>query len=75
MVFLLALNTYISRNANIEAGNNAEGTKNDEITPNASASSKDDVQMLMSQMHDLSFMLKNELLVPSKPDDIGASNS
>ncbi|KAK1439815.1 hypothetical protein QVD17_05637 [Tagetes erecta] len=58
------------RNANIEAGNNAEGTKND-----ASTSSKDDVQMLMSQMHDLSFMLKNELSVPSKPDDTDTSHS
>ncbi|KAI3809742.1 hypothetical protein L1987_19342 [Smallanthus sonchifolius] len=63
------------RNANTEAGDNVEGSKNDEITPNATASLKDDVQMLMSQMHDLSFMLKNELSVPSKPDDIGSSHS
>lgn len=28
--------------------------------------SKDDVEMLMSQMHDLSFMLENNLSIPPK---------
>ncbi|KAI7731550.1 hypothetical protein M8C21_022306 [Ambrosia artemisiifolia] len=64
-----------SRNANTEARDDAEGSNNDRLTPNATTSPKDDVQMLMSQMHDLSFMLKNELSVPSKPDDIGTSHS
>ncbi|KAF5758821.1 hypothetical protein HanRHA438_Chr16g0746271 [Helianthus annuus] len=64
-----------NRIANTEAGNNAEGLNKDEITSTATTSPKDDVQMLMSQMHDLSFMLKNELSVPSKPDDIGTSHS
>ncbi|KAL8238160.1 hypothetical protein R6Q59_019241 [Mikania micrantha] len=63
------------RNTNREAGNNAEGSKNDKITPNVTTSPNDDVQLLLSQMHDLSFMLKNELSVPSKPDDSGTSHS
>lgn len=66
----LLLFTYISRNANAEAGNSLEGLKNDEITPNTTTSSKNDVQMLMSQVHDLSFMLKSELSIPSKTDNL-----
>ncbi|GKB74242.1 hypothetical protein Tco_0935654 [Tanacetum coccineum] len=58
-----------SRNTNVEAENSAEGLRNDEFTLNATTSPKNDVQMLLSQMHDLSFMLKSELSVPSKPDD------
>ncbi|XP_076926027.1 uncharacterized protein LOC143589056 [Bidens hawaiensis] len=64
-----------NRNANAEVGNNGEGSKNDKNTLNASTGPKDDVQMLMSQMHDLSFMLKDELSVPSKPDDFGTFHS
>ncbi|XP_076928115.1 uncharacterized protein LOC143591957 [Bidens hawaiensis] len=64
-----------SRNANTEAGNTGEGSKNDENTLNATTGPKDDVQTLISQMHDLSFMLKDELSVPSKSDDIGTFHS
>lgn len=32
----------------------------------AGVGSKDDVEMLMSQMHDLSFMLESDLSFPSK---------
>ncbi|KAK9053324.1 hypothetical protein SSX86_029957 [Deinandra increscens subsp. villosa] len=58
-----------SRIVNAGAGNSIEGLKNDEITPYATRP-EIDIEMLMSQMHDLSFMLKNELSVPSKPDDL-----
>ncbi|KAI3695457.1 hypothetical protein L1987_78454 [Smallanthus sonchifolius] len=54
-----------SMNANTEAGNSVEGPNNDEITPNATRP-ENDVQMLLSQMHDLPFVLKNELSIPSK---------
>ncbi|KAK9056771.1 hypothetical protein SSX86_024134 [Deinandra increscens subsp. villosa] len=64
-----------TRNANTEAGNNAEGSKNGKVTPNATTSPNDDVQMLMSQMHDLSFMLKNELSIPSELNNISTSHS
>lgn len=67
--------TYISRNANVEAENSAEGPKNDKFSLNATTSPKNDVQMLLSQMHDLSFMLKSELSIPSKPDNNGSSHS
>ncbi|XP_071726046.1 uncharacterized protein [Rutidosis leptorrhynchoides] len=52
-----------NRNANVDE------SKNDEITLNATTSRNNDVQMLLSQMHDLSFMLKSELSIPSKSDD------
>ncbi|PWA84753.1 hypothetical protein CTI12_AA131780 [Artemisia annua] len=64
-----------SRNANVEAENSADGPKNDEFSLNATTSPNNDVQMLLSQMHDLSFMLKSELSIPSKPDDSGSSHS
>lgn len=41
---------------------------------NANKSEENDVQMLLSEMHDLSFMLKSELSIPSKTDDIGPSH-
>lgn len=61
---------YVFRNVNGEGGNN---------TPNANAnatttSPENEVQMLLSQMHDLSFMLKSELSIPSKTDDRGPSH-
>nr|XP_043618640.1 uncharacterized protein LOC122590505 [Erigeron canadensis] len=64
-----------SRTANAEAGNSVEGSKNDEITSSATIIPKADVQILLSQMHDLSFMLKSELSIPSKPDDLDISHS
>nr|GEW56587.1 reverse transcriptase [Tanacetum cinerariifolium] len=75
MVVLLTVENQASRTTNVEAENSAEGLKNDEFTLNATTSPKNDVQMLLSQMHNLSFMLKSELSVPSKPDDGGSSHS
>lgn len=39
---------------------------------NTSSQPKDDVEILMSQMHDLSFMLKSNLSVPPKLDALGS---
>ncbi|KAL7592329.1 hypothetical protein Lser_V15G34760 [Lactuca serriola] len=61
-----------NRNVNGEGGNN---TPNANANANATTTSpENEVQMLLSQMHDLSFMLKSELSIPSKTDDRGPSH-
>ncbi|XVF20997.1 hypothetical protein REPUB_Repub12eG0052800 [Reevesia pubescens] len=54
--------------ANVRDGNNA-GVAKDGDFPNATTGSKfDDIEILMSQMHDLSFMLESSLSIPPKVD-------
>lgn len=43
------------------------------ITTTQTTESNDDVGMLMSQMHDLSFMLESNLSVPSKLEGPGST--
>ncbi|CAA2969053.1 Hypothetical predicted protein [Olea europaea subsp. europaea] len=52
----------------------SDGAANSEEVFGKSATPNDDVTMLISQMHDLSFMLKSDLSIPSKSDSHNASH-
>ena len=53
--------------ANVRGGNNnAEVVKHGDFSTATKGSKTDDVEILMSQMHDLSFMLESNLSIPPK---------
>lgn len=53
--------------ANVGGGNNnAEVVKDGDFCTVTAGSKTDDMEILMSQMHDLSFMLESNLSVPPK---------
>lgn len=53
--------------ANVGGGNNnAEVVKDGDFSTVTAGSKTDDMEILMSQMHDLSFMLESDLSVPPK---------
>ncbi|XP_015881178.3 uncharacterized protein LOC107417123 [Ziziphus jujuba] len=61
--------------ANAIDGRNSESVEESGDVSGAKTMSKpDDVEMLMSQMHDLSFMLDSNLSVPSKQDGLNSSS-
>ncbi|XP_058220318.1 uncharacterized protein LOC131330668 [Rhododendron vialii] len=53
-------------NVKVEVGENVVQAANNEDIFNSATQSELDVESLLSQMHDLSFMLKSDLSVPSK---------
>ncbi|KAI8551973.1 hypothetical protein RHMOL_Rhmol06G0229100 [Rhododendron molle] len=53
-------------NVKVEVGENVVQAVNNGDIFNSATQSKHDVESLLSQMHDLSFMLKSDLSVPSK---------
>ncbi|XP_059661095.1 uncharacterized protein LOC132307382 [Cornus florida] len=55
-----------------EVGENVGQAAKDGDVPSATTQTKDDAENLFSQMHDLSFMLKNNLSVPSKSDGLSS---
>ncbi|XVF81605.1 hypothetical protein PTKIN_Ptkin15bG0168500 [Pterospermum kingtungense] len=54
--------------ANVIGGNNSEIAEDGDFSTATAASKTDDIETLMSQMHDLSFMLDSNLSVPPKLD-------
>ncbi|XP_022759061.1 uncharacterized protein LOC111305625 [Durio zibethinus] len=50
--------------ANVRGGNNAEVAKDGDFSSATTALTTDDLEILMSQMHDLSFMLESNLSIP-----------
>ncbi|KAJ7981272.1 Dentin sialophosphoprotein [Quillaja saponaria] len=62
------LEAYVSnREANVDAkGGHTGDVKGGDVSSIKSESNVDDIEMLMSQMHDLSFMLESNLSIPSK---------
>lgn len=60
-----------NRTADAKAGESSEQPeKNADVS--IETHRKDDAEMLMSQMHELSFMLESSLSVPSKPDGLSS---
>ncbi|KAJ0052400.1 hypothetical protein Pint_01993 [Pistacia integerrima] len=53
-------------------GNAREAAKSEDASNTTTKTTTNDVEMLMSQMHDLSFMLASNLSVPSKQDECGS---
>ncbi|KAJ0111156.1 hypothetical protein Patl1_01972 [Pistacia atlantica] len=53
-------------------GNAREAAKSEDASNTTTKTTTNDVEMLMSQMHDLSFMLASNLSVPSKQDEFGS---
>lgn len=45
-------------------GNSGQAANGDDVSNGATRSEKTDLEMLLSQMHDLSFMLESNLSVP-----------
>ena len=55
--------------ANVRGGNNnAEVAKDGDFSSATTGSKTDEIEILMSQMHDLSFMLESNLSIPPKVD-------
>ncbi|XVE78440.1 hypothetical protein DITRI_Ditri13aG0145200 [Diplodiscus trichospermus] len=56
--------------ANVRGGNNNddEFAKDGDFSTATTGSKTDDVEILMSQMHDLSFILESNISIPSKAD-------
>ncbi|KAK6238580.1 hypothetical protein QUC31_004049 [Theobroma cacao] len=55
--------------ASVRGGSNAEVAKNGGFSSATTGSKTDDIEILMSQMHDLSFMLERNLSIPPKVDE------
>ncbi|XP_039027579.1 uncharacterized protein LOC120161370 isoform X2 [Hibiscus syriacus] len=61
--------------ANVRGSSEAEGAKDGDICNATSTGSKsDEIERLMSQMHDLSFMLESNLSIPAKVYECEHSN-
>lgn len=71
----LRISLIISSNCRlVDTSGHSDGAANSEEVFGKSATRNDDVTMLISQMHDLSFMLKSDLSIPSKSDSHNASH-
>lgn len=71
--FSYFLSCFSMLDVNATTGGNAgEAAKSENVSNTTTKSTTNDVEMLMSKMHDLSFMLASNLSVPSKQDEFGS---